>query len=203
MIIKYMFIIILVLLTLISISQIFSIPPFAEDIFYIYKSGYFSELEKEFDIIKDSFINIKMMSKAVYAWIFLQDISKKHEIDIRVYNRRGNEVFAPGEETVEENERVIRLLNTSNPDIISEAKGEKYYSAIPILIERRCRFCHTINNKSNIVGVMTFEREYNPYIYYSSERVILFALISTALSIILYFVVRWDPEKRIKRLFND
>ena len=95
--IKYILIIFISVLILISILQIFSIPPYAEDIFKVYKSGYFVELEKGCEIIKDSFLDIKMMSKPVYGWIFVSDMKKKHGISIKVFDYRGREVTAPGE----------------------------------------------------------------------------------------------------------
>jgi len=87
--VKYLFIIMLVILLLVSFSQIFSIPPYAGDIFPAYKSGYFDELEKGFRIITDSFMGIKSMARPEYAWIFLSDIGTAHGIRIRVYDYRG------------------------------------------------------------------------------------------------------------------
>ena len=142
-----------------------------------------------------------MMSKPVYAWIFLEDIEKKHSIDIKVYNRQGYEVSAPGEESNARDAAVMGLINSLNPKPYSEVRKGKYYSAIPVFLEDRCRFCHN-NNKGNIIGVIAFEREYNSYIYYSSERIIVFVLISTFLSILFYLGLRWDPEKRVKELFD-
>ena len=75
--IKYMYIVFVVILLIISIFQIFSIPPYAGNIFSVYKSGYFKELDNGFQVTIDSFLNIKMMSRPVYAWIFLKDIQER------------------------------------------------------------------------------------------------------------------------------
>ena len=104
--IKYLYIVIVIILLIISISQIFAIPPYAGDIFHIYKSGYFTELERGFQVTIDSFINIKMMSKPVYAWIYLKDMQKKYNMDIKVYNNKGLEVPAPGETKASEDNRI-------------------------------------------------------------------------------------------------
>ena len=200
--IKYILIVILVVLCGISISQIFSIPPYEKDIYNFYKSGYFSELEKSFDVIKDSFVEIKMMSKPVYAWIFLDDIRKKYRMDIRVYNSRGIEVTAPGQEGKNRDSRVIKMLNSLDKKMYSEISMNKYYSAVPVLLENRCRFCHSTENRKNIVGVLTFERSCNSHIYYSSERIIIFVLISTAIALLLFFVIRWDPAGAARELFD-
>ena len=108
--VKYFFVVIMSFLLIISISQIISIPPYSGNIFNIYKSGYFDELNREFEIIKDSFINIKTMGKVEYGWVFLNDINKKHNIDVKVYNRNGHNVTAPGEQS-EKNERVISKIS--------------------------------------------------------------------------------------------
>ena len=62
--VKILFSILLVALILVSMSQIFSIPPYAGDIFPVYKSGYFKELDRGFSIITDSFIGIKVNGEA-------------------------------------------------------------------------------------------------------------------------------------------
>ncbi len=200
--VKYILIVLLSIMTLISISQTFSIPPFSEDVFHVYKSGYFSELDKGFDVIKDSFIGIKMMSKPVYGWIFLEDIEKKYNIDIKVYNGKGVEILAPGDKGNSQDEKVTRILNSLNSKICSEVAGGKYYSAIPVLFENRCRFCHSVSKKKKIIGVMTFERKYDSHIYYSSERIIIFTLISFIFSVLLFFVIKWDPESITRELFD-
>ncbi len=199
---KYILIIILVILCGISISQIFSIPPYEKDIYNIYRSGYFSELEKGFDVIKESFVEIKMMSRPVYAWIFLDDMRKKYKMDIRVYNSRGIEVKAPGQEGRKRDSRVIKMLNSLDKKMYSEISINKYYSAVPVLLENRCRFCHNTRDRKKIAGVLTFERSYDSHIYYSSERILLFVLISTAIALLLFFVIRWDPAGAARELFD-
>jgi hypothetical protein len=200
--IKYLLIIIIIILLVVSISQIFSIPPYEKDISNIYKSGYFSELEKSFNIIKESFIEIKMMSKPVYAWVFLDDIRKKYNMDIRVYNSRGIAVPAPGLEGKSRDSRVMKILNSLNKNVYSEISINKYYSAVPVLLENRCKFCHNTRNRKNIVGVLTFERSYDSHIYYSSERIIIFILISLGFVLLLFFVLRWDPAGASRELFD-
>ena len=197
-----MYIVFVVMLLIISIAQIFSIPPYAGNIFSVYKSGYFKELDNGFQVTIDSFNNIKMMSRPVYAWIFLKDIQKKNNINIKVYNNKGFEVQAPGLTGSSNDDNVLKILNSINPQTFSRVIDNKYYSAIPVFIEDRCRFCHANINKKNIAGVITFEREYDSYIYYSSERVIIFVLISLVLIILLYYIIRWDPAKAVKELFD-
>ncbi len=200
--IKYLYIILLSILLIISISQVFSIPPYTGDIFSVYKSGYFRELDRGFQVIIDSFINIKMMSKPAYAWIFLKDMQKKHDMNIKIYNNKGFEIPAPGESRNINNDKVVKILNSLDPQSFTFVNGRKYFTAIPVFFEDRCKFCHTDINKNNIVGVMTFEREYDSYIYYSSERIIIFSVISLALLILLYYTIRWDPGKNVKELFD-
>ena len=199
--IKYIFIFLLVIMIVISISQMFSIPPFAGDIFKIYRSGYFVELERQFEVIKDSFIGIKMMGKPLYGWIFIEDIKEKHGIDIRIYNDRGYEVAAPGE-TKNLDRDVFRLLHSIKPERLSAVEADQFYTAIPVRIENRCRFCHDADYRKDVVGVMTFKRRYDASVYYSGERVLIFSIISLLLLFLMFKVMRWEPEKKVKELFD-
>ena len=199
--VKYLYIIFLSVLLIISISQIFMIPPYAGDVFQVYKSGYFKELDKDFSIIVDSFINIKMMSRSAYAWIFLKDIQKKQKIEINVYNINGLKVPAPGVTKPGNDDKVLRIVNSSEPKEFSEIKDNKYYAAFPVFLEDRCRFCHK-GNTENLVGVITFKRSFDSHIYYSSERIIIFILVSLVLILLLYYIIRWEPGKAVKELFD-
>lgn len=187
---------------IISLSQVFSIPPYSDDIFAVYKSGYFSELEKEFKIIRDSYINIKIFGEPVYAWIFLSDISERHGIKIKVYDQIGYQVTAPGERTDKRNKQVAGILNTIKPDIYSEVREGKYFSIIPVFAENRCKFCHQNLSNKNVIGALSFESDYNAHVYYSAERIIIFLLITIGLGIMLFIILMWDPERKIKELFD-
>lgn len=180
------------------LTQIFYIPPYADDVFGFYKSGYFSELDREFDVIKESFLGIKMMSKPVYAWIFLEDIKNKYNMDIRVYSTSGALIPAPGEEKSHNDSRVLKLINSLNPVTYTEINKDKYYCAIPVFIEDKCKFCHS----NKLLGALTFERKFDSYIYYSSERTIIFSILSFLHLILLFFAVKWKPARAIKELFD-
>jgi len=199
---KYIFLIFLIILMIISISQIFSIPPYAGDIYSVYRSGYFQELDRQFAVIRDSFLGIKMLAKPVYGWIFLEDIRKEHDIEIRVYNSKGYEVLAPGEVEETEDRFIDQLLNSIEAKPVHRIAGGYYFVAFPIRLEKRCRFCHDRQYRKNIIGAMTFKRDYDASIYYSAERVVLFTGISLMLLLFLYVVMRWDPGKKIKELFD-
>lgn len=199
--IKYMLIFLLGIMVVISVSQIFSIPPFAGDVFTVYRSGYFIELEKQFAVIRDSFIGIKTLGRPVYGWIFLEDIKEKHGIDVRVYNSRGYEVAAPGE-TGDLNRNVLRLLNSIKPVTTSRVEADHYYTEMPVRIEKRCRFCHNTPHGEDVLGVMAFARRYDASVYYSAERIIIFSIISLCLLGLMFMVMRWDPEKKVKELFD-
>jgi hypothetical protein len=187
---------------LVSLSQIFSIPPYAEDVFPFYKSGYFSELDKGFATIVDSFLAIKSMTRTEYAWIFLSDIAASRDMNIRVYDYRGYPVPAPGEKGGHPDEAVVKILNSMNPAPRSEVSGRFYKSVIPLAIRGECKFCHTRWNKREMAGAISFERKFDASIYYTSERIIIFICISIALCGFLYAAVRWDQGKNIKELFD-
>lgn len=200
--VKYSFVIILVICIGGSVSQLFTIPPFAGDIFKIYKSGYFSELDRGFDIVTDAFIETKMLSRPVYAWLLLDDIKSRHGMSIKVYNNSGFQVNAPGSTGTARDEQVQKILSSLDPRAYSAVRGKMYFYAAPVFLEDRCRFCHSSGGNRNIAGVLTFERGFNASIYYSSERMIIFGIITTVLLVLLFIVLRWDPEKKVKELFD-
>ncbi|MBN2079117.1 MAG: hypothetical protein JW838_09120 [Spirochaetes bacterium] len=200
--VKYFFVALIALLLLVSISQIFSIPPYAENIFPVYKSGYFEELERGFGIVTDSFIGIKKMARPDFAWVFLSDIEKAHGMKIRVYDHRGRYVPAPGEVRGGPDPTVVEVLSGLDPDVRSEVRGGKFFTVIPVPERSECRFCHSPRNGRGMIGALSFERGYDAGIYYSSERIIIFISLSIILGALLYAVIRWDPGRNIKELFD-
>ena len=200
--VKIIFAILISLIMAVSISQIFSIPPYAGDIFPVYKSGYFRELDRGFRVIADAFLGIKSMSKPEYAWIFLADTGVAHDMSIRVYDYRGYPVPAPGEKGTRQDKRVFAVINRLDPAPQSELRSGRYFSVIPMKARGECMFCHTHVNRREVIGAVSFERPYDSWIYYSSERIIIFTIITMVLGALLYAVIRWDPGKNIKELFD-
>jgi hypothetical protein len=200
--IKIIFALLISFLLLVSMSQIFSIPPYAGDIFPVYKSGYFKELDRGFSVTYDSFIGIKSMARPEYAWIFLSDMEIAHQMKIRVYDYRGYRVPAPGEKLGDPDGGILRVINAINPKPATEIRNGRYVSIVPAVARGECRFCHTRWNSRDVIGAVSFERDYDSRIYYSSERIIIFIAISMILGALLYAVLRWDPGKNIKELFD-
>jgi hypothetical protein len=199
--IKIILITVTALLLVISLLQVLPLPPYAGDIAPLYRSGYFLELDRQFEVIRDAFLGIKMMGRPEYAWIFLDDMKKGHGLAASVYNSRGEAVKAPGEASPGVDPVVISLVNSANPRTISEVRGGRYYAALPVSAADRCRFCHA-QRPGSLVGVLTFERDFDAHVYYTRERVIIFSMISLVLVILLAALARWDPEKKIKELFD-
>ncbi len=200
--VKIIFIALIAALMAVSASQIFTIPPYAGDIFPVYKSGYFSELDRGFGVIADSFVGIKSMAKPEYAWIFLADIGIAHEMDIKVYDYRGRRVTAPGEKSARQDKKIFGIINQLKPSVHSEIRGGRYCAVIPMKTRGECAFCHTRVNRRDVIGAISFERPYDAHVYYSSERIIIFILITTGLGVLLFLVARWNPGKNIKELFD-
>ncbi|MEJ5360812.1 MAG: hypothetical protein WHV26_02020 [Spirochaetota bacterium] len=201
MIIKRVLIIMVALLWAISFIQIFSVPPYIGDIFGIYKSGYFKELERNMYIITDSFLHIKTMTKPEYAWIYLDDLQKRSGIIITVYDAQGNLIRAPGMTEAVDNSAVMNVCSDTKPQPQFTVKGRLYHGIIPIYRKSECNFCHQPSHKP-LLGVMTYAIPFDGYIYYTSERIILFTIITFAISILLFVVIRWNPYKDIKELFD-
>ena len=200
--IKYSIIAVVIFLLLVSLTQIFNIPPFNRDVYPLYKSGYFHELDREFRIIADSFISIKTMSRPLYAWIYLQYLSKKHDIRVEVFDRLGHEVSAPGRYESVTDPDIQRVLRTLDPKPVYTVNKSTYSAIIPMISEDRCGFCHKKVNNNGSIGAFVFSRPFDGHVYYTGERMILFSVISLVLVFFLILLIRWDPEKNIKELFD-
>jgi len=200
--VKYLFIAIISVLMIISISQIFSIYPYAEDILPSYKSGYFRELDRKCAVIRDSFISIKSMSKPVYGWIFLDDIKTAQAISVNVYDRAGFHIPLPGEKSSVPGNDIVKFLSENGSDLSSRVHNGKYYTIMAVKYEKKCYYCHDHGKNTEIAGVMTFEQDFDAHIYYSLERIIIFLVISIILAGVLFLLVRWEPVRNIKEMFD-
>lgn len=192
-----------IILTVISAAQIFMVPPYAGDIYRIYKSGYYRELDTGFSIIRDAFLNIKSMSDPGSAWIFVRDMGKKYGITVRIYDHRGMEKRAPGEPGISGNEDVLNIINSPRPSAQDKIVKDRYLAYLPVTAEKECRFCHKNRNTGDLLGVMSFERDHDSHIYYSSERVIIFIFVTLILLIFLFSILRWNPGKKIQEMFDN
>lgn len=189
-------------LLLISISQIFSIPPFSKDIFPVYKSGYFNELDKGFRVIIDAFTAVKTNGRVEAGWVYLNENEKSTGIKSVLYNKKGERVIAPSYYDNNKNQDIIKTLTGVNPVTETSINSGLYISIIPARAEKKCLICHTSSRENEVIGAFYFERKFDASIYYTSERIIIFSLISLMLLITLIITARWDPERQIKELFD-
>ncbi len=185
------------ILLIMCLVEIFQIYPGADKILPLYKSGYFNEIDKSNDIITESFLAIKTLTQPVRAWIFLDDVSKKQDIIIKIYDNEGNHVPSPGEKR-ERDLTVAELLAVSNPEIQTVIQDKKYVSRIPLVRTGKCGLCHDRKK----IGAIVIVRDYNYISYYSLERRLIFIPLAITLLVILLLVAKWDPEKRIKEMFD-
>jgi hypothetical protein len=200
--IKYSILAIILCLMALSLTQVFNVPPLNRDIYPLYKSGYFRELEREFRIIADSFLAIKTMTEPAYAWIFLKDIADKHGVAVGVYDRQGYPVHAPGKQGDAFDPEIMDLLRSREAGPVYSFEGRNYRAILPMISEDRCGFCHGRPNSNGTLGAMVFSRPYDGHVYYSGERIIIFIIIASVLAMVLFFVARWEPGKKIKELFD-
>jgi hypothetical protein len=166
------------------------------------KSGYFKNIDKKYNIIIDSFLGIKILSRPEYAWIFVDDIEKKHQLEIEIYNSSGERVFTPGFKDDIANSQVFSVINSGlEKGLVKFDKGV-YERIIPVKAEKRCLFCHKKDEEGDIIGALRFKGEYNSIVYHSKERSVIFSFISLLLVVILLLLGRWNPYERVKELFD-
>jgi hypothetical protein len=189
-------------LFLLSIAQIFGIYPRAETMIPLLKSGYFSELDRQFQTITDSYLTMKLYGQNEHASAFLREIAEKEKIDIKLYNEKGSHVLYPGVYADSDDSDVRKMVQSLSPAIVSDLHGSKYYGAVPLIFEKRCLICHHHGAAGELAGVMTFERSYNAAAYYGMERGIIFSVVALGCILLFIFAMIWDPDRRVKELFD-
>jgi hypothetical protein len=188
-------------LLVISISQIFTIPPYHRDIFPVYKSGYFTELEKNSMIINHAFFTLMTKENRALPWIYLKDINQKTGIVSKLYDRSGRFIISSGEKKLKPNHKIRAFISGNNPNKGKIVDGRYTYLS-QIKAEKQCLICHRNRKKGDIMGASLSSHHINGFVYYSSERIILFVIISIITASALFFIYRWDPDKNIKELFD-
>ncbi len=199
--IRFVIIFSLFLLLGISILQLFNVPPYAGDVYSLYRSGYFVELDRQFQLIRKAFIDLKTMSRPEHAWIFLKDIEEDQDIRVRVYDGDGRGVPAPGRKEGGVNANVALFLDSDNSGLKTTVSGKTYRALLPVPWRERCAFCHD-RPEGKMLGAMEFERTFNARIYYSSERIIIFTIISIVIAVLIIILLKWDPHREVKELFD-
>lgn len=200
--IKFFLVVFLLILLIISLAAVFNIPYHYTLFPSLYKSGYFENIDKKYEIITESFIGIKILTKPEYAWIFIDDIEKKHQIEIKVYNKKGGEVYTPGYHDDLSDSRVVNVINSPDDKGFTDVGYGYYERIIPVKAEKRCIFCHRKEKEGELIGLIRFKGHYESAVYQSKERSVLFSAISLLIVVILIQVLRWNPYGRVKELFD-
>jgi hypothetical protein len=190
------------LLFVISTVQIFSVPPFAGDIADLYRSGYYSELDRGFDAVTLSFLSIKSMSGADYAWVYLADVRGELAIETSVFDSAGAHVPSPGTRGTSVDPEIAAMAGLGTKERRSFVSGSEYRSIVPVIYQPKCLLCHRKGTVGGVAGYMAFKRDSNPKIYYSAERAMIFTVISAFLGLLMFITFRWDPGRNLKDLFD-
>jgi len=189
------------ILLVISLSQVFSIPPYQKDIFSVYKSGYFSELEKSSLIIQQAFFTLMTTKNKSIQWIYLKEVEKKTSISLKLYDRSGRNIISPGDKNTKTDEKIKGFMR-GNASQIGEIIDGRYSFITQIKAEKQCLVCHRNKKKNAVMGAFVSNHPINGFIYYTSERIILFVILSILTASALFLIIRWDPDKNIKELFD-
>lgn len=190
------------LMLIFSILGIFNLPPSTFLQPGINSSGYFKNIDEKYEVIIDSFIGIKILSKPEYAWIFIDEIKKKHNLKIDIFNSKGEQVLMPGFYIDLIDPQALSVVDSKLSKGLSFVDKGIYERIIPVKAEKRCLFCHRKAKEGDFIGVLKFQEKYQSLVYYSHERSLLFLMLSLVIIIVLIQVARWHPYKGVKELFD-
>ncbi len=185
-----------------SVSGIFNLPPSTFLQPGLSSSGFFRNIDKKYEAIIDSFIGIKILSRPEYAWIFIDEIEKKHNLRIEVFNTKGERVFMPGFYNDLIDKQAASVINSKSDKGLTFVDKGLYERIIPVKAEKRCVFCHRKEKEGDFIGVLKFQEKYESLVYHSHERSLLFLMLSLMVIIILIQVTRWHPYGGVKELFD-
>jgi hypothetical protein len=200
--IKYVLIALLLLLMTLSIAEIFPIAPRGAAWYPWYSSEYFTEMDQQYATVRDAFLSMKLSGKNDLPWIFLGEFESRSDIKISIYNADGQKVIRPKESEEGNDADVFRITQSSKPEAVSRVRNGRYYRALPIKLEKKCRICHTNAPDNGLAGVMTFERPFNEMLYFTAERRIFFSIIALLIAIGICALFVWDPDKKVKDFLN-
>jgi hypothetical protein len=189
-------------LCIFAVSQIFMIYPSAGEIYPLYKSGYFSELDRQFRTIADAYRLVMLYGREEYGRGFLREVGEREGIEIHLFDERGEPVNQYGKNIPDEDKTAIRITQSIRPEPVSEIRGNRYYGAIPLFFDVRDQIRHQRKKAGTLAGVITFERPYDAGVYFSGERKTIFTGLALACAFLFFIVLRWDPERPLKELFD-
>lgn len=199
---KIMIVSFLFFMLVISVLGIFNLPPFAFFQPGLSSSGYFRNIDKKYEVIVDSFIGIKISSRPDYAWIFIDEIEKKHNLKIEIFNNRGEQVSMPGFYNDLIDRQAASVINSKLDKGLTFVDKGIYERIIPVKAEKRCAFCHRKEKEGDFIGVLKFQEKHESLVYYSHERSLFFLMLSFVIIIVLIQVARWHPYGGVKELFD-
>ncbi len=200
--IRIIFIAINLFLIIISLLQVFPVPPFADRLYPKFQSGYFAEMKNQQKIIREAFLNIKIDGKPESAWIFLDNLKMEYKIDGKIYNSYGYFVKNPGNLIKGKDEDTIEKIKKGERKISSEIKFNQFISLLPLVAKKRCRFCHKSVREGDIIGYLDIRQPFDAHIYYTGERIFIFSGITLILCVILFLLFKWEPGGKIKEMFD-
>ncbi|HNX59119.1 MAG TPA: hypothetical protein PKK43_08460 [Spirochaetota bacterium] len=193
------------LMFLAALSQMFMIYPGAEKMYPLFKSACFAEYDRQFRSVADSYRLMKIYGQDEYARAFLAELARNEKMIIHLYDERGDLVMSSGKGTVSGDDRdgrVREVTQSLNPEQYGGVRDRVYFGVVPLLFDKRDLIRHPEGEEGKVYGVMTFEREYKAIAYFSGERKIIFALIAFGTAFLIFLAVRWDPDRRVKELFD-
>ncbi len=202
MIIKRFLIIVIIILLALAVLEMldFSVTGINSD--SLSKSDYISQMEEKFNIITESFLSIKTLAGPEEAFVFLNKLKKNNYCDIKVFDRSGRQVFSPGFFSDNINREFYELINVSAENGVSGFRSGIYRYDKILKASENCLLCHKSIKRSGVIGVISFSDEVDGKIFYSRERIYLFASIGIVLILLLILLIKWDTQRFIKEIFD-
>lgn len=197
---KKLFIVLDILCIAWAAANMLPFSPFSDEKKSLFKSGYFLELEEKCLVAGKGFTAVKTAGKEpASAWVFLKNLESAG-LSVSVSDRKGREVPAPGlsGRTVPDIQEYIRTGREGMWSFFTEGR---FRTVMPLHKKPECGFCHGAVKDGSCAGYLIIDQDYDAAVYYTRERILVFGGAVLILMILLFFIIRWQPERRILEMF--
>ncbi len=190
----------LIILVAVSLSQVFNIYPHAEDVYPIYRSGYFSELEEKARIIAESYTFLRGVDPD-FADVYIDDIEKRYGIRTRLYSASGASLRVRDAEQRSVSTEALKAILNPGDGAVCGVRDGLFVCNLALPVSSSGGIVHG-GSPSKPSGVLEVMMDYDTGVYYSRERILLFTLTTALLIVALIILVRWRPYDSVKEIFD-
>lgn len=172
-------------------------------------SFHYGSSKRTLMLMIDSFLELKILAQAsspskpsYEAWVYLDELQKKNDIQFELYDNKGDIFTAPGSAKAvnqARDKRISRVIQ-SGSDLFEYRDGKIFYATV-LENSGKCMICHD-DNEQGILGAASIsyaDNSVSPPGFLINIVLIMISMVNTIAAV---FVMMHDPFARVKELFD-